>query len=118
MVLGAKERTTGLYPMVYRKVAHRDFKHVCTEIKKHAPTQKYQPYVPASGWDVHIRAFAIASIELQVKRHNADYDPLARFTIVDSLSIVDMAADAIIQFSKAPVHQRKIFLTLLFCPPR
>lgn len=70
------------------------------------------------GWDGYIRAFAISSIELPVKRHSADYDPLARFTVADAISIVDMASDAIIQFSKVSTDHRKTFLTLLLCPPR
>lgn len=51
MVLGAKERTTARYGLVYRKVDHRGFKECCGEIKKSTPAATYKPFVPAMGWD-------------------------------------------------------------------
>ncbi len=118
MVVGARDRATARYALAYRAVAHFAFRVICEETKKPQPTAKYKQFVPTAGWDGHIRAFAIASIELQLKRHNADYDPLARFTMVEATSTVDMAADAIVQFAKAAADHRKTFLTLLLFPPR
>jgi hypothetical protein len=65
-----------------------------------------------------IREFAAAVADLQEKRHSADYDPLFKTTISDTILTIAAARTAISQFEDAPAEGRAYFLSLLLFPPR
>ena len=88
------------------------------EAKKPTPTAKYVPYLPAGGFGVHIQTFSTGAIELQEKRHLADYNPLPRFRTSDAKLAISTARSAVSRFQAASEDHRKAFLTLLVCPPR
>lgn len=89
--IGVGQRATSRYALVYRSIDHRTLKDICAEAKKRAPPAKYAPYIPAGGFDPNIQAFSTAAIELQEKRHMADYDPLTKFRTSDAKLAVGTA---------------------------
>jgi hypothetical protein len=65
-----------------------------------------------------MQTFAAGAMELQEKRHAADYDPLPWFTVSDARLAIGAARNAVGRFGQVPPDLRKTFLTLLLCPPR
>jgi hypothetical protein len=73
---------------------------------------------PVPGFDGHIKGFAAIAIELQERRHAAEYDPLPRFKSSDAKGVVDLGRNAVHRFPQADQEHRRMFLTMLLCPPR
>lgn len=111
--VGDKLRKTRRYTLVYRSVDHRSLRDICIEAQKQTPTTKYQKYVPVAGFNEEIASFSRLVVELQEKRHSADYDPSQWFTRADARLAVTSAKSAIERFESARAIQRKYFLTLL-----
>lgn len=106
------------YTLVYRSIDHRGLKNLCGEAKNQQLSPKYRNYAPSSGFGSNIQAFAAALIELQEKRHTADYDPSARMKTSDAALAIATARAAIRRFEGATEARRKAFLALLVFPPR
>jgi hypothetical protein len=117
-LVGASQRATSRYALVYRSIDHKALKDLCVEASKPTPAAKYRPYFPSGGFGPAIKAFSTAAIELQEKRHLADYNPLPRFRTSDASLAVSTARSAVRRFQTAEEDHRKAFLTLLVCPPR
>ena len=116
--VGVSQRTTSRYALVYRSIAHRTLREICAEAKRQAPSARCAAYLPPNGLGPFIQAFAAAVIDLQEKRHTADYNPQPRFKTVDAKLAIGAARSAIGRFKRANQENRKAFLTLLLCPPR
>lgn len=116
--VGKTKRATKRYALVYRSVDHRGLKSLCNEAKQQQLSPKYQRYVPSKGLGPNIQAFASALVELQEKRHAADYDPSIRVKTSDAQVAVATARSAMRRFAKASSSRRKAFLGLLSFPPR
>lgn len=117
-VVGKTKRKTPAYSLVYRSIPHRSLRDLCSEVQKSTPAKMFVAYFPAKGFDRRIKAFAMVAIDLQEKRHRADYDPLQRFKISDVALAIESARSALRQFTKASAEQRRLFAMLLLCPPR
>lgn len=117
-VVGSTKRGTSRYELVYRSLDHRRLKDLCSEVAKPTLPPKYRPYEPSIGFGSNIPGFATAIIELQDKRHRADYSQIMRFRASDARAAVATARSAIRQFNRANAQRRKTFLILLLCPPR
>jgi hypothetical protein len=111
--IGANARSTPRYALLYRNIEHASLRHICAEVQKSTPRPKLRAYFPEGGFHRNIRGFGRIAVELQTKRHDADYDPLARFTTLDVRVIVGEARAAITAFKSAPGNERLMFLTLL-----
>jgi hypothetical protein len=116
--IGRTRRGSARYTMVYRSLDHRPLKSLCQDLQKTTPPAKYSECLPPSGMGDNIAAFAAAVVDLQEKRHSADYDPGSRFKMSDAQIAVRTARRAIDRFKRASAERRKTFLTLLLCPPR
>jgi hypothetical protein len=116
--VGFSLRGTSRYALVYRSVDHRTLKETCIEARKRLPAAKYAAFVPVRGFGSDIQAFAEYAVDLQEKRHKADYDPLPRFKTSDAALAIQVARNAVRRFRQAEDEPRKAFLTLLLCPPR
>jgi hypothetical protein len=116
--VGKTKRTTSRYGLVYRSVDHSALRVICEEVKKQTLRPKYIRHAPSNGFGANIVAFAAAVLELQEKRHGADYDPLVRMRQSDAIVATKTARAALIRFSKASANRRRAFLSLLLFPPR
>jgi hypothetical protein len=57
-------------------------------------------------------------VQLQEKRHQADYDPTVRVRASDAHSAIASARAALARFEQASDAERIAFLGLLLFPPR
>ena len=116
--VGASHRQTPRYSLIYRSVDHRWLRTLCEDIAKHTLPRKYDNYQPPGGFGPDLTAFATALVDLQEKRHLADYDPLLRVRTSDAISAVDTGRTALARLRSANRARRKAFLTLVVFSPR
>jgi hypothetical protein len=116
--VGKTKRTTPVYALAYRSVDHRWLRELCFELKKPTPSRRFAAFLPNSGLGANIQAFASAVVELQEKRHAADYDPLIRVRSSDAILAVSVGRTALDRFDSASAMRRRAFLGLLLFPPR
>jgi uncharacterized protein (UPF0332 family) len=116
--VGKTKRSTSNYALVYRSIDHRRVREVCLEIQKQTPSSKFLRYVPQNGFGPNLREFCTALVELQEKRHSADYDPSIRVKTSDALIAIGMAKSALLRYGGAGPPARKAFLALLLFTPR
>src|SRR5438477_676262 len=64
-----------------------------------------------------MQAFAAAVLELQEKRHSADYDPSIRVKTSDAILAISTARSALNRFVTADPSRREAFLGLLLFRP-
>ena len=116
--VGVTKRNTGQYGLVYRSVDHRALRQLCEEVQKASLSTRYRPYEPSNGFGLNIQAFATTVVELQEKRHAADYNPMLRIKTIDADLAIKTAHAALLRFGAAAPEPRETFLTLLLFPPR
>lgn len=96
-----RNQTPTAWRQAYRALEHGTTKNRC---KQQALMRRFPS---------EIRDFATLLIEMQRKRHTADYDPDARFTKSDVLKDVERVEDTVAQFSGVPVKDRRAFAIYL-----
>lgn len=116
--IGKTSRKDKRYSLLYRSIDHRMAKRICEEASRRAPAAKYASFIPAGGFEQDIRRFSSNFIQLQIRRHDADYSPTETLSIVDVLFAIYLAESAVSCLASADGEQRKLFLTLLLFPPR
>ena len=116
--VGVTRQSSAEYLLVYRSVDHKTLRDLCQEIKKENLPARYTRHAPPGGFKASIREFASAVLELQEKRHAADYDPSIRIKSADAILAVNTARSALRRFGKAKSNQRRAFLSLLLFEPR
>jgi len=117
-VVGALYRNTKRYGLVHRAVDHRTIKDLCLTVSKAKPPIKYVPYVPTKGFGRDLLVFASAFVNLQDERHRADYDVTARCRTLDAKVVIAAGRSGMTHFRGVDGAERKVFLTMLLCPPR
>jgi hypothetical protein len=116
--IGVTNRDRSRYGLAYRSVSHTWLRDLCKEAQKPTLSNKFKPYAPPSGFGPNITAFAAAVVELQEKRHSADYDVMIRMNRSDAAFAIATAQAALERFSRASRPRRLAFLSLLLFPPR
>jgi len=116
--VGRTRRGETAYGLVYRRVDHGALRDLCTEVQKATLPVRYKRYEPRRGFGPNLTAFAMSLIELQQRRHAADYDPMIRLKKSDALLAVSTARRAVRRFGGASAQRRRVFLALLVFPPR
>lgn len=111
--VGKTKQSTIQYTLVYRSVAHSTLRSICENATKPKMPGKYARYVPSGGFDNNIQRFAAAVLELQERRHGADYDPSTRFKMSDATVAISTARSAVDNFRAATADGKTAFLTLL-----
>jgi len=118
LFVGRALRGLPRYNLVYRGINHRDLSDLCKTVMATTLKAKYLQYCPPGGFGDDMKGFAAAVVELQEKRHSADYDPAGRVVTRDAQYALSMARRAAHQFDATAPGEREIFLTLLLFPPR
>ena len=116
--VGMTQRTSPRYALAYRSIDHRSLRILCEDVKKTTLPAKYSKYAPRGGFGSDLIALATAVVDLQEKRHLADYDPLFRVRTSDAELAVATGHTAISRFNSANRVSRKAFLSLLVFSPR
>jgi hypothetical protein len=117
-LVGDRDRETERYGLVYRSIDHGALRRLCEEVQKPNLTEKYRRFQPEGGFAASIKGFAATVVELQRKRHDADYDPLVRFSRTEARFLITGARTALTRFRGVGNDQRLIFVTLLLFTPR
>ena len=91
------ERSQHAWNQAYRALDHRHARDRCTRrnVISHFPNE--------------IQNFARLFVDMQGKRHSADYAPDATFTMPDVIQDIESVEDAITRFDSAPRKDRRAF---------
>jgi hypothetical protein len=116
--VGRTHRHTPRYQLVYRSVEHKSLRRLCEDIVKSTLPPRYSDHEPAGSFGPDLQFFAAAVIDLQEKRHLADYDPLFRVTKSEALLDVERGRTALTRLRAASRIPRRAFLALILFSPR
>lgn len=116
--VGVTNQNSKNYGLAYRSVDHAWLRDLCRDVQKPSLPSKYKPYEPKGGFGPNIQAFAVAFVELQEKRHIADYDIMATVRRSDATLAIKTAQAALLRFDKASRHRRNTFMGLVLFRPR
>lgn len=116
--VGRSRRASAQYVLAYRSIDHKSLRDICDEVRRPILRNRYKPYEPDGGFGTHIRAFAESLLDLQQKRHAADYDPAMRFDSSEARAAVSAARAALAHLQHASDRERTALLALLVFPPR
>jgi uncharacterized protein (UPF0332 family) len=111
--VGTTKRSSPIYVLCYRSIAHRSLRELCADVRKSTLPKKYSSYVPTNGLGPNIPTFASSVMELQEKRHTADYDPTFSAKISDARLTIRTARAALRRFQTASIAERTAFLGIL-----
>ena len=115
MIVGAAERSSARYSLVYRSVEHSRLRQLCSQLSATKPQNL--PLVPPDGFG-SIADFARNAGNLYELRNFADYDPSRDFTPEGARLAISDARQAVKWFQEAAPDQQVAFLTLLLFKPR
>lgn len=116
--VGASNRSTSEYVLVYRSISHGAVRELCLEVKKPTISRLLARHVPPGGFGLALKAYAEGLLELQEKRVSADYDPQKRYRTLDAAAAIAAAQRALMQFKNTTDAERESFLALLMFKPR
>jgi uncharacterized protein (UPF0332 family) len=116
--VGVTKRLSSRYTIVYRSINHSVLKKLCERLSNPKVSPDMLKHFPRSGLGANLPALASAVVELQEKRHLADYDPSKKFKTSDARRAIDTANGAIARFNRLNQKRRQAFVTLLCFPQR
>lgn len=117
-LVGRTHRQTPRYRLAYRSIDHKSLLRLCEDIVKTKLPAKYAGYEPSGGFGPDLQAFADSVVDLQEKRHLADYDPLFRVNKSEAVLAVETGRSALTRFKSANRTLRRAFLSLAVFSPR
>src|ERR1044071_2961633 len=97
--IGRTRRQTPAYGLVYRSGEHRSLLRLCEDVAKPKLPERYLTYEPTGGFGSDLVAFATAVVDLQEKRHLADYHPLFRAGMSEAVSAIATSRTALTRFN-------------------
>ena len=118
LIIGQNNRSKPDYGLIYRTIDHNRLREFCKDVQKTSLPHKYKRYSPPAGFGGDIKAFATAIVELQERRHTADYDPMVQMKQSDAILLTRTARAALSRFQSVDADERNTFLTLLLFEPR
>jgi hypothetical protein len=115
MIVGADQRTTPRYSLVYRSVDHSQLRSLCSRVS--ATNPQNVALIPTGGFG-HVADFARITFNLYELRIRADYDPSIEFTLDEGRVAVSDAEQAVKWFRQGSAEQQQAFLTMLLFKQR
>jgi hypothetical protein len=112
-----QEHTAG-FALLYRGFDHRRMREVCEALQVSTLNRKYRRHLGRSAVTHDMRNFAGIFPLLQEYRHDADYDPAARFPPSFVADVVDGAEVALDSFDRAATDERADVLALMMVGAR
>lgn len=95
------DRSKPAWRQVYRALEHGGCKSAC------------QNKALIDRFPKPIEDFANAFVTMQIKRHNADYDPYGNYTKSEVITDIDNCEQAIKDFQGVPMKDRRAFSALV-----
>jgi uncharacterized protein (UPF0332 family) len=99
LLVGAAERQTKRYKLVYRSFDHREIRAACLQSAQ------------SNDFGSALKTCGALFVELQAARGEADYNPSTYFTTLDVQSSIEKARQLIFALELADAEERKLFLT-------
>ena len=90
-------RDLAAWTQTYRALQHRTASQRCSNLAQ------------MRGFPVQIRDFGKVFVRMQIKRHDADYNPGAEFTKNAVIQNINESENAITGFGRAPIKDRRAF---------
>jgi hypothetical protein len=118
VVVGRAQRASPLYGLVYRTVTHRGLRDLCEDFSKQNLPDRYARYVPVGAIDADLLVVAKAVVDLQQRRHSADYDPHYRLTTSEVELFLATGRAALGHWQRSSLEWRRAFVLLWLFPPR
>lgn len=106
------------YVLAYRSVSHMAVHSLCSELKKPNLPEKLRGFDEPKKFGPDLRRFSASFVDLQERRHSADYDISVAFSRTQAISTIALARTAIECFEALSRPERQIFLALLLFPLR
>jgi uncharacterized protein (UPF0332 family) len=106
------------YVLAYRSVSHTTLYSLCAEIKKPRLPEKLQPFAAGGQFSSDLRRFSTLFVDLQERRHTADYDISIMINRADAVLAIALARTAVERYPTIARSGRQIFLALLLFPAR
>ena len=94
-LFGSNRRTEAGYILLYRGYSHTRLKEVFKSLNVPSFPPKLQLQLRRTSASQPMRDFASVFVDLQERRHSADYDAQANFVISDAQDAVDSARVAV-----------------------
>jgi uncharacterized protein (UPF0332 family) len=116
--IGVTNRGESPYGLAYRSVDHGWLRKLCEEVQKSSLSVTFKSYAPSAGFVANMAAFAAATLDLQQRRHAADYDVMIRMNKSDASVAIATARAALSRLSATSPPERLAFLSLLLFAPR
>ena len=116
MVVGAGNRSSERYRLVYRSIEHSTLRGLCDKCRGSNP--QVLPFVPPGGFGADIANFARVTFNFYELRTLADYDPSRNFSPQEVRLAISDARQAITWFQAGTQEQREAFLTQLLFKSR
>ena len=80
---------------------------------QHGAARRRCEHSDIEGFPIEIQDLANLFVDMQKKRHGADYDPEAAFSKSEVVQYIDEAESVIRQFPGAPIRDRRAFAVYL-----
>ncbi len=115
--IGSARASSPAYGFLYRGYNHALMKRVCEDIDKDPLPKRYER-LGYRRFSDEIRICARTFVELQQKRHEADYDPQMSKTFTEASDAIGDAELAITELAASSAAERDDFLALLLVGAR
>jgi len=114
----AAARRSSAYRLLYRGFEHSKMRQVSIDAGKVELPAKLKEASGLAAFSDEIQVAARAFVELQQRRHSADYDPQVRLTKSDARVAIEFAKHGGGMFDLANAGQKRTFLLCLLMPQR
>ena len=112
------DRTRGAYTILYRGFQHGRVKAVCESLTAKSLSAGVQRQLGRTSVSLETIVFARNFCRLQERRHEADYDPGASFTLDETRDIIERAEDTLTIFDAIHPDEQADILALMLAPGR
>ena len=97
LVSSDARRTTRAWAQVYRALEHTAARAACQQAKQR-------------GFPEDVLVFSDAFMQLQEARHEADYNPMSKFTRSEAVALIELAESGIHSLRRADAPHRRAFV--------
>lgn len=111
--IGSTKKHSPIFALAYRSFQHGRMKQVCDALKSGRVSPRHAAALGLQTFSPEIAICASAFVELQQKRHLADYDPGWSVSLTEATALVALSSAARRRLVAADKEERRLFLALL-----
>lgn len=111
--VGAEPARQRGYGIVYRTFNHGQMRQVCESLTPSKLNSSLRQQLGRPSAHSDLRDFAVIFTDLQFRRQQADYDPMAEISLQEARTALELAERGIAAFQRAPEDERTDVLALM-----